>query len=134
MHSNDVCETCDTVNKRKVGGRPKKKQKIAGCPKAITEHLRTVSGPKYKCSIPSKQTDFYHLQCAPWMILCVEVVILDDPVELPCKYMICCSCCFDHLKSNMNSFCCVSCKQNHPLTILRKACTTDPKIRIILCL
>ena len=27
VHSNDGCETCDTVNKRKVGGRPKRKQK-----------------------------------------------------------------------------------------------------------
>ena len=38
VHSNDGCETCDMVNKRKVGGRPKRKQNIAGCPKVLTEH------------------------------------------------------------------------------------------------
>ena len=38
------------VNKRKVDGRPKRKQNIAGSPKAIMEHIHvhTVSGPKYK--------------------------------------------------------------------------------------
>ena len=119
VHSNDVCETCDTVNKRKVGGRPKRKQKIAGCPKAITEHIHTVSGPKYKCSIPLKTDRFLPLtMCSLDDFVCRSCDnILDEPVELPCKHMICCSCCFDHLKSNMNSFCCASCKENHLLTI-----------------
>ena len=36
VHSIDGCETCDMVNKRKVGGRLKRKQE---CPKVITEHL-----------------------------------------------------------------------------------------------
>ena len=57
VHSNDAC---DMVNKRNVGGRSKKKQNIAGCPKAITKHIRTVSGPKYKCSIPFTTDSFYH--------------------------------------------------------------------------
>ena len=72
VHSNDVCETCDMVNKRKIG---KRKQKIAGCTKAITEHIRTVSGPIYKCSIPLKTDRLLPLTIVPWMILRVEVVI-----------------------------------------------------------
>ena len=40
VHSNDGCETCDMVNKRKVGGRLKRKQNIAECPKVITEHVQ----------------------------------------------------------------------------------------------
>ena len=43
-----VCETCDIVNKKRLMGI----QNIAGCPKAITEHIHAVSGPKYKRSNP----------------------------------------------------------------------------------
>ena len=55
VHSKHVCETCDMVNKRKVGGRPKRKQNIARCPKVITEHIRIVSGPVQS---PSQQPVF----------------------------------------------------------------------------
>ena len=58
------------------------------------------------------------------MILCVDN-ILDEPVELPCKQMIRCSCCFDHLKNNINSFCCAGCKQNHLLSNIRHALTVN---------
>ena len=51
------------VNKRKVGGRPKRKQNIARCPKVITEHINS---------------QFLPLLCVPWMILCVEVVITSN--------------------------------------------------------
>ena len=114
VHSNDGCETCDMVNKKKVGRRLKRKQNIAECPKVITEHVQ-YQGQKTNVQSPSQQT-VLPLPCVPWMILCVDN-ILDEPVELPCKQMICCSCCFDHLKNNINSFCCASCKQNHLLSI-----------------
>ena len=52
--------------------------------------------------------------------------ILDEPVELPCKNMICSSCCFDHLKNNINSFCCT--RQNHPLTISSFGKPTPPPL------
>ena len=84
------CLSCDMVNKRKVGGRPKRKQNIAGCPKVITEHVHTVSGTKYKCSIPLTTTVFTTYICSLDEFVCY---ILDEPVELPCKQMICCSCC-----------------------------------------
>ena len=103
VYSNDGCETCDMVNKERLAGRLKRKQNIAECPKVITEHVQ-YQGQKTNVQSPSQQT-VLPLPFVPWMILCVDN-ILDEPVELPCKQIICCSCCFDHLKNNINSFCC----------------------------
>ena len=73
VHSNDVCETCDMVYKRKVGGRPKRKQNIAGCPKAIMEHLYVQYwGQNANVQSPSQQSVLPHYD---WMIWCVEAVV-----------------------------------------------------------
>ena len=70
-------ETCDMVNKRKVGGRPKRKQNIAGCPKVITEHVQ-YQGQNTNVQSPLQQT-VLPLTFVPWMILCVDN-ILDESV------------------------------------------------------
>ena len=78
------------VNKRKVGGRPKRKQKIAGCPKVIMEHIRQYQGQNTNVQSPSQQTNFYHLRCVPRMILCVEVVVTSLILKFMSQLMIHC--------------------------------------------
>ena len=40
--------------------------------------------------------------------------ILDEALELPCKHLLCCSCCFQLLKSHLDSISCPQCQQHHP--------------------
>ena len=51
------------VNKRKVGGRPKRKQNIEGCPKVITEHEQ-YQGQNTNVQSPLKQTVFTTYICS----------------------------------------------------------------------
>ncbi len=51
-HVEGLCNTCMMVEGRKTGGRPKSKRNIIGCPKYLTEHIRSVAGPRYRCSVP----------------------------------------------------------------------------------
>ena len=74
VHSNDGCETCDMVNKRKVGGRLKRKQNIAECPKVITEHVQ-YQGQKTNVQSPSQQT----VLPLPFFLLTVNK-ILEQPL------------------------------------------------------
>ena len=61
VHSNDGCETCD-MDKRKVGvGRPKRKQNIAGYPKAIMKRMYSNQGRNTSVQSPSQQTVLFHL-------------------------------------------------------------------------
>ena len=108
------------VDKRKVGGRPRYRLSIGGCPKHITDHIRTMAGPKYKCSVLLTPDRFLSpTVCALQDFVCGSCSnVLDEPVELPCKHLVCCSCCFNQLKStDLTSFCCNTCKSDHPLTI-----------------
>ena len=41
--------------------------------------------------------------------------VLDEPVELACKHLLCRSCCFQLLKSHLDSIPCPCCQQHHQL-------------------
>lgn len=44
-------------------------------------------------------------------------MILDEPIELPCKHLVCCSCCFSLLRTNVHSLLCPHCQQHHELVV-----------------
>ncbi len=44
-------------------------------------------------------------------------MVLDEPVELPCKHLVCLSCCFDLLKLNLHSIPCPQCQHDHKLVV-----------------
>ncbi len=54
-HQDGNCTTCDMVEVRKTGGRPKSSK---NCPSHLTEHIRSVCGPKYRASIPLTKERF----------------------------------------------------------------------------
>ena len=54
-HSEVGCSTCTG---RKAGGRPKKKQRVTGCPSYITKHLHTVSTTRYRSLAPLTRDRF----------------------------------------------------------------------------
>ena len=115
-HHDEVCETCNMVDARKKGGRPpkSKKRKITGCPSHLIEHIRSVAGPRYGYSSPLTPSSFL-LGVSPLSLddlMCHSCQnILDEPVELPCKHLLCHLCCCD-LQSNFN---CPQCNQTHEL-------------------
>ena len=102
---NDVCETCDMVNKKKGLWETQEKTKYSWMSKQNI--YVQYQGHNTNVQSPSQQTAFTTYDMLCMMILCRSCdSILDEPVELPCKQMICCSCYFDHLNNIINSFCC----------------------------
>lgn len=106
--------TCGMIESRKTGGRPKTKTNIKGCPSYISEHIRSIAGPRYRCSIPlttisSSGVEISDLVCK----LCDS--ILDEPVELQCKHLLCCSCCLQLLRSHLHSIPCPQCQYLHEI-------------------
>ena len=77
----------------------------------------SVAGPKYSYLTPlttdrvlvTPGVDIDELVCKS----CDGV--LDEPVELACKHLLCRSCCFQLLKSHLESIPCPYCQQDHPL-------------------
>ena len=117
-HVDTHCTTCEMVASRKTGGRPKVKSNILGCPKPLTEHIKSIAGPRYRYHnpltidrFPFKSTCFNELVCKACKL------VLDEPVELQCRHFLCYSCCFAYLKSNVNSFLCPTCGFCHDLTM-----------------
>ncbi len=114
-HTEGNCFTCDMVEARKMGGRPPKTINIKGCPSYLVEHIRSIAGPRYRCSIPLTmdrvlgRVPFDDLVCKS----CDQV--LDEPVELACKHLLCCSCCVQLLRSHLKSIPCPHCQHNHKL-------------------
>ena len=45
-HTGVGCITCSVVNTREVGGRPKTKHNIQGCPKQLLDHIKSVASPR----------------------------------------------------------------------------------------
>lgn len=114
-HSEEGCSTCRLVETRKVGGRPKNKSNVAGCSKHLTSHISSVSGPSYRCSAPLSSDRFV----AEVMEECVCKLcnnIVDQPVELPCKHLLCRSCCLESLTTHIESFPCPSCQRTYQQT------------------
>ena len=48
-HREGGCTTCDMVEERKRGGRPKKKLNSIGRPGHLATHIRSVISPQYRC-------------------------------------------------------------------------------------
>ena len=119
-HSDDGCATCAMVVGRSGGGRPKKKKNIKRCPTSLTAHIQAVAGPRHQCSTPLTPDRF--LSCSePGLGLCTEDVtckccnnILDEPVEFPCKHLVCRVCCLQLLTINTDSLPCPHWQQIHP--------------------
>ena len=118
-HQEVGCTTCAMVGARSIGGRPRKKKRILGCPSYLTDHIRRVAGPRYRCSVPLTKDRFL-----PVSLQGIEIEdlvckscgnVVDEVVELACKHSLCCTCCFSLLTSNIHSFPCPHCQQAHPL-------------------
>ena len=60
-HQEEGCSTCGMVAGRKTGGRPKKRPNIIGCPSDLTAHIRSIAGPKHRCSTPLTPERFFPL-------------------------------------------------------------------------
>ena len=104
------------VEARKTGGRPKVKSNIKGCPSYLSEHIRSVAGPRYRCSTPLT-TDRVLATSGVVIsdLICKSCDnVLDEPVELACKHQLCCSC-FKLLRSHLDSIPCPHCQHHHQL-------------------
>lgn len=117
-HTEAGCTTCTMVDGRKTGGRPKAKCNIKGCPRHLCDHINDIAGPRYSCSVPlttdrvlaSSSVAVTDLMCR----LCGRIVV--EPVELACKHLMCRMCCFQLLKSHLDSIPCPQCQLNTNLT------------------
>lgn len=115
-HQDVDCNTCVMVERRRAGGRPKNRTNILGCPKSLTEHIQSIAGPRNRCFAtlgverfiltPEGLEDFVCRSCRN---------ILDEPVELPCRHVLCYTCCITYLKTNLTSISCPHCQQAHPI-------------------
>lgn len=76
----------------------------------------SVAGPRYRCSIPLTTDRFLFKSTCFDELVCKSCdAILDEPVELICKHLLCCSCCFSLLRSNLHFLPCPTCGFNHQL-------------------
>ena len=94
------------------------KLNIIGCPGHIATHIRSVISPQYSCTVPLRKDRFLPVAISGVVLDDLECkvcnYILDEAV-VPCKHSVCCTCCFDLLKSNVNSFLCPDCKSTHTI-------------------
>lgn len=116
-HIEGNCFTCGMVEARKTGGRPPKAQaNIKGCPSYLAEHIRRIAGPRYRCSIPLTTNRVLAASVPIDDLVCKSCdKVLDEPVELACKHLLCCSCCFQLLRSHLQTIPCPHCQHNHEL-------------------
>lgn len=115
-HQDGTCETCDMIEARKKGGRPKSKKNVAGCPSYLSKHICTVAGPRYGCSSPLNPKRFLTESLSLEDLTCHHCNnIVDEPVELPCKHIVCRPCCFHLL--NSDPFSCPECNQIHQVAV-----------------
>jgi len=116
-HTEENCVTCEMVEARKTGGRPKIKKNIQGCPSALSTHIRSVAGPRYRCSIPVTPNRVLATSgVAISDLTCTACdCVVDEPVELACKHLVCYSCCLKILRTNLHSFPCPHCQHHHQL-------------------
>ena len=118
-HQNGNCNTCKMVEERKFGGRPKVVKNIQACPTHLTDHIQSVSGPRYRCTNPLTPDRFL-----TGGTVCIDDIvckscdnILDEPIELPCTHLLCRLCCFHLLASHPHSFPCPHCEHTHELSV-----------------
>ena len=121
-HTQD-CEVCSFFSRQKKGGRPKKERKNRGRPKAdsvqgVVQRMARTDLPSYRVScalsidrfLPSSTIPLKDLQCS----LCGNIV--DQPVQTPCRKLVCTSCVIHLLRScNLSSYPCPSCKEAHTI-------------------
>ena len=116
-HEDSSCSTCNMVASRKIGGRPKLPARIVGCPAYLTSHVRSIAGPKYRCSAPLTLDRFPSGPGVDDLVCPLCQNILDEPVELACKHHLCFPCCLQILTSNITSFPCPRCNHSHELAV-----------------
>lgn len=104
-HSDSFCTVCDGKSK---GGRPKKLTS-SGRPSLLQTHIHSVacSLPKFTLQQIVDTTYNENITCN----LCNNAV--NDPVELPCRTLVCTSCILAHLNKEVATFSCPGCLEEH---------------------
>ncbi len=101
---------------RKCGGRPAKRKNILGCSRVLQEHVKSVAGKsRYSDPLtidrvfpPSHGLSIEDFTCK----ICGNVY--NQPIELPCKEVMCYECCLSRMRSNAVTMPCPSCSDGHP--------------------
>ena len=111
-HQPDNCSTCSLVEGGSQVAGQKQQRMCWGAPLC----LLTISGLWYRASLPLTKDRFLFSAGIPLSnLLCKCDTVLDEPIELPCKHLVCRECCFNILKDNLHSLPCPHCQCNHPL-------------------
>lgn len=124
-HTEKGCEVCDVLSPLNRGGRPKKSSKKRGRPpqesnKGIANTVIKNAPESWRASEPLSLPRFLppatnlslsDFQCA--LCLC----IVNQPVETPCRKLICATCISEHVRgANLSDMPCPCCKQSHSIT------------------
>ena len=106
---------------RKAGGRPKKKQRVTGCPGYVTKHLHTVSSTRYRSLAPLTRDRFLPTSQGG---VCIDDLtckschnVLDEVLKFPCKHLICLSCTLSLLQDNFIAITCPECESKHDIVV-----------------
>ena len=105
-HNETSCFVCD--NKCK-GGRPKKPVTTSGRPSKLQQHLSSVASaiPRFDLNRVANRHLLNDVTCPSCDLA------INRPIEiLPCKSLVCCSCC-NKLVSLQTSFSCPGCNETH---------------------
>ncbi len=106
-------DTCKHFHHKSLGRRPRKRKNVCSCPPSVVAHIHSIAGPRHQFSTPLLPFCFFSspssfilsdVQC----LSCHNVV--DHPVELPCKALVCLGCCLELLRKDASY---PSCDQLH---------------------
>ena len=135
---NSNCTTCIFFQKQRKGGRPKKQRKNRGRPQSqihlTTQRLLHTTLPSYKVSSPLSPSRFLPSTTVPLddftCGLCQNIV--DQPVETPCRKLVCSVCIALLLRScRINHLPCPYCSVDHEVTETSFPEATDIVMKVL---
>ncbi len=111
----DTCTTCEHFKQKSLGGRPRKRKNIPSCPSSVVTHIHSIAGPRHQSSAPLLPSRFFSSSSPSFSlsdVVCSSCHnVVDQPVELICKTLVCLECCLNLLKKDRHA--CPSCGQHH---------------------
>ena len=120
--------------KRKGGGGHANGKTSIAVRRSVLEHIRTVAGPSLRSTLPLTTDRFF--APAPRSFSLSDVTcprcqnVVDEPIELPCKSLICYNCCVSMLRKSSATDC-PSCHQTHQLSINSSTAVSPVVMRLL---